>query len=175
MREKYPTVDSQTPEGKKWLAHFFAMGLPNTLISQATGLSEKRLKVLRASPLMQNLIDDAFKALQEHIAPKFLKPITERFNAAIDEALETITDLMAHAESESVKLSAAKEILDRAPEAPKVKKEMVEDRTIRFVFGEDERQTAHQVLQEAGFDARNGYKSLQALPAMIDEVERDDE
>lgn len=75
-------------------------------------------------------------------SPQALKSAQERIAAMVDPALAQLARLVEQADSDSVKLSAIKDVLDRAGYKPKDRVEHAGGTTIRVVYDDGSLTTA---------------------------------
>jgi hypothetical protein len=89
-------------------------------IAAATGLSESRVSIVRNSPLYKSGLESLKNRLRDEVVEKGGEklsagdPVEEALHGAALEAARVKIDLMANAESEFVRSSAAGDVLDRA-------------------------------------------------------------
>lgn len=87
-------------------------------ISEAVNLSYSRLAAVRAFPEYKLLVEKYQKELTERTLDEAAQ-LLAKFNKAAPGAFETLELLHTKADRDSVRLGAAKEILDRASVSPK--------------------------------------------------------
>jgi hypothetical protein len=98
-----------------------ALGMTNNAIAEKYDYSVSRIGVIFSMPLMKDLVAE----FQNQIAQKAIDKAVDLaawFDAKSPDAAGKIEDLMHHSEIDTVQLQAAKEILDRSPNAPKARK-----------------------------------------------------
>lgn len=158
---------------QKHMPMLFALSLTNQEIGSLLGYSAGRVSTLRNSEVMQPLIEDAKRALAGEtghvLSGKFIEDrvqsLMERYDEAAPLAFERTLQLMDTAESEATMLNAAKDILDRAPNAPKTRREEQQDRNVHISFGVEEVNALRAVLAENGTPyeiVEGAYESAEA-------------
>jgi hypothetical protein len=98
-----------------------AMGRTNAEIAELHGYNAQHVGLIFQMPLMRELV----RKYQEEVAQKAIDKVIDLavwFDATAPSAAAKIKELMDTSEMDTVKLAAAKEILDRSPNAPKAKK-----------------------------------------------------
>lgn len=102
-------------ETHKLMATLFAAGWKNKEVSEELGISESRVSVIRNDPRVQVIVEQYGRRFRDETA----RSVKERITRYSDQAVETVNNLMLHAESETVRLTAAKDLLDRAGHKPR--------------------------------------------------------
>lgn len=110
-----PWEPAKLSERHLLLATLIAAGWKNHEIAQELQFSESRVSILRNDPRILALTREVGRKLRDETAVG----VRERFVYYSTEAIETIAQLMRHAESEQVRLAAGKDILDRAGHKPR--------------------------------------------------------
>jgi len=113
-------LQTLTPE-HLFVAHLIAERRTNAEIAQATKYSEDYVGTLRGDTLIRLKV----REISDEIEAKRIQSVTDLgmfFNNAAIEAASGVLDLARSAEMENVRLGACKDILDRAPDAPKAVK-----------------------------------------------------
>lgn len=105
----------QLTTAEKFAAQLLALGKTLTFASEQAGLSLPQLRKRLELPIMQQEID---RWRSQHFA-SLSESLGTRLEALQHPALETMSDLLT-AESESVRHSTAKDLLDRGPLSRKI-------------------------------------------------------
>lgn len=108
-----------------------AAGMKPIQIAQEVGLSPGRLHVVRTSGLYQVFIEGIRREVREKVTDR-ASQLVDAFNEEAMPAFDTVQELHRNADTDNVRLGAAKDILDRAPDAPKIVKNVgqIDARTI---------------------------------------------
>lgn len=112
LREWEP--DEFGPQHMQMLA-MRAAGMRPGEIAAATGYSVSRVSVILNDPRAKTLISQ----MTGQMLREFQLSVRETIQSYSGEAIETIATLMRHAESEQVRLGAAKDMADRAGYKPR--------------------------------------------------------
>jgi len=90
-------------------------------IAEVVGYSPNNVRhIRRTNPHYVAYVKELREQLTSEVIAK-TADLATRFDLEAPEAFETIKDLHKHSEMDTVRLGAAKDILDRAPNAPKIK------------------------------------------------------
>ena len=111
-----------------------ARGCKITEIEEATGYSYNHIwRIQNEIPQYKVLVTDLKKQIQDQVVAGTVDNIT-RFNSKVPIMTDNLEELALYAKKAGVRLSATKDWLDRAPDAPKrvSKQEHTEERKIIF-------------------------------------------
>jgi len=98
-----------------------ATGLKSEEIALQTGYSVDTISRLRQNPLYVLRRDEFRRQIEQGIIERAID-LGRKFDLEAHKAFETLRQLCKSADSDAVRLNAAKDILDRAPNAPKARK-----------------------------------------------------
>lgn len=129
-----------TTSKKKVVAALAALGKTNKEIAEIVGHTPMTIGKWRRSNTFQLHLKEAEENMRTCMYEKAMS-LHERFDVMAPRAAEILEALMDSAETETVKMKAVQEVLDRAPSAPKSRK---------FI---DERKTTHIHLSMKVTDA----------------------
>lgn len=97
-----------------------ATGRTTDQIAAKTGYTREVIYNIRSSPLYKVEVAEIRKRIEDEAISGVVE-LPRKFDEEAPEAFNTIKHLHKKAESEPVRLNAAKDILDRAPNAPKIR------------------------------------------------------
>jgi hypothetical protein len=119
--------ESDTLSNVAWMD---AMGVAPRMIEQALGLPAGRVFTVRANPQYQELLRSCLRVKAVSIVQAAQDP-ESFYNSQILASAATVIEIRDNPlEKGATRLKAAQDMLDRAPAAPKVRKEVDERRTI---------------------------------------------
>lgn len=105
------------------IAYKDAVGKGPTAIAQELGCSVQTVYNARGVPEYVALVESVKREIRERLVDNAAR-VQEAYNEEVMPAFETTRELHKGADSDAVRLGAAKDILDRAPDAPKVQKHL---------------------------------------------------
>lgn len=136
-------------ERHRLIAYAVIAGKTNVEIARALGYHINRIYAIRQSPLFRALVEQLRKELQAGTIGTVIDRIMNEAGPSVD----AIVQLRDSAESESVKLAAAQDLLNRNPSTAKISR-TEEDRTVRVLFdSNDMRRMAAVIAEDEGRDA----------------------
>ncbi len=122
MTEQYsnPRLPTKFSPRHRKIAIMIAGGFTNKEILAAVGGSDTYLSELKQWPQMQQEVEQYSRQIEEKAIDK-AADLVAKFDDESPKAFKTVRSLHREGNSEAVRLRAAKDILDRAPIAPKTK------------------------------------------------------
>jgi hypothetical protein len=131
--------------------------LTNIEIAEKYDLNPNGVSLIRSTPMFKELVREITRDITERAVQR-TADLAGRLDSLAPKAVDTLEYLNTRAEMETVRLGAAKEILDRAPNAPKARK-VVEQETRGIIL-----QISAEAFQGMRDAAREAGGTLIDLP-----------
>lgn len=109
----------------KIVATLLALGKTNKEIAEIVGFTPGTIAKWKKSGKFRLMLAEAEQELRSKLFEKAIS-LHEQFDIMAPRAAEIMEALMDHAETDNVRFNAARDILDRAPSAPKSQKHIEE-------------------------------------------------
>ena len=132
-----------------YIATLECRGMNGTTIRGMTKISAVKLRKLREKPEYIDEIEHLTADIRQQMLNK-TNDLVDLFNLEAYEAFKTVKNLNIGGDSDAVRLSAAKTILDRAPDAPKERKEAQIDTNVSVYVSMGQLGLIKDTLTEVG-------------------------
>lgn len=142
------------------VAFLEANGRNNKEIASEMGISVSSVAKAKAHKLYPACVANMRDHLAEHAANRAVS-LAEEFDEEAYSAFGTVKELHKHASMETVRLGAAKDILDRAPSAPRARKYEESAPKMIIQLGVSAVENMRQALSDGG--AKVGLQRFDAL------------
>ena len=137
------------PNKRHFCALYAALGMKATQIVEKLSISWATWDRWKKDPAFQTEVEQ----FKEEITQRLIDSksnLEALFDFEAYSAFETLRDLHKTSEMDTVKLGAAKDILDRAPNAPKQRQERLEDHQHRIFIAGASFENLREALEDVG-------------------------